>query len=144
MDFAIASVILLGMMVYYRFVPGWSILCWPLLLIPLVMLTLGVGMMFAALNVKYRDVQHVLPFVVQLWLFVTPIIYPMNMIPERWRPVLAINPLTGIIEAFRACVVPSQQVDLHLLGISLVVTVILFVASAAYFRRTARSFADII
>lgn len=143
-DLAIASAILVGMMVYYQFVPGWSLLLWPLLLIPLVMLALGVGMMFAAMNVKYRDVQHVLPFIVQLWLFVSPIIYPMSMIPERWRPVLALNPLTGIIEAFRACVVPSQPFDFHLLGISLVVTTVIFVGSAVYFRHTARSFADII
>jgi lipopolysaccharide transport system permease protein len=143
-DFAIASTILVGMMIYYRYVPDWTLVLWLLLLVPLVGLAMGVGMMFAALNVKYRDVQHVLPFVVQLWLFVTPIIWPTSMLPAKWHLLLGLNPLAGIIEAFRACVVPTHTLDPYLFGISMIVTVLLVVAGALYFRHTARSFADII
>jgi len=143
-DFAIAAIILLGMMIYYDFTPGWKLLLWPVLLIPLVTLALGVGMLFAALNVRYRDVQHVLPFVIQLWLFMTPIIYPTTMVPQRWRGLLALNPLTGIIEAFRACVLPNRHIDTSMLGTSLAVTLVIFLISALYFKWTARSFADIV
>lgn len=143
-DFAIASTILAGMMVYYRYVPDWTMVVWLLLLVPLVSLAMGVGMLFAAANVKYRDVQHVLPFVVQLWLFVTPIIWPIDMVPERWRLAVAVNPLAGIIEAFRACVLPSHRLDSYFFGISMSVTVIVLLLGAVYFRRTARGFADII
>lgn len=143
-DFAIAWVLLVGLMAYYQFMPAWTLVLWIVLLIPLMILAMGVGMLFAALNVKYRDVQHVLPFLVQIWLFITPIIWPMDMIPEKWRLVVALNPLTGLIEAFRASVIPSSPIDFGLLGISLAVTVVIFVLSALYFRHTARGFADII
>jgi lipopolysaccharide transport system permease protein len=143
-DFAIASTILFGMMVYYQYVPDWTLILWALLLVPLVGLAMGVGMIFAAVNVKYRDVQHILPFVVQIWLFITPIIWPMSMIPEKYRLLVALNPLAGIIEAFRACVVPTHALDLQLFGISMAMTAAIFVVGALYFRRTARGFADII
>jgi lipopolysaccharide transport system permease protein len=86
----------------------------------------------------------VLPFVVQIWLFITPIIWPMRMIPAKWRLIVGLNPLVGIIEAFRACVVPGQLIDMELLGISLAVTAVIFTIGALYFRQTARSFADVI
>jgi lipopolysaccharide transport system permease protein len=143
-DFGIAAVLLLGMMVYYHFPPTWTLLLWIPLLIPLVVLTLAIGMFFAALNVRYRDVQHVLPFLVQLWLFVTPIIYPADLVPPRWRPLMAINPLTGLVEAFRACVLPHHHVSWQMLSISFFTTVVLFLGSIWYFRRTAREFADIV
>lgn len=143
-DFAIASTILGGMMLYYRFVPEWTLVLWVPLLVPLVALAMGMGMIFAAANVKYRDVQHILPFVVQLWLFITPIIWPVEMIPQRWRLALALNPLAGIIEAFRACAIPERGLDPYFFGISMGVVVIVFAVGAFYFRRTARSFADII
>ena len=144
LDFAIASVLLLGLMAYYGFAPSWELLLWPVLVVPLAMLALGVGLLFAAANVRYRDVKYVLPFMTQLLLFVTPIIYPWSLIPEKWKPILALNPLTGLIEAFRACLVPSRSVDISLLGVSLAVTFVIFTAGAFYFRRTAREFADIV
>ena len=142
-DFGIAWVLLLALMIYYHFVPSWMLALWIVLLVPLFMLTLGVGMLFAALNVRYRDIQHVLPFIVQIWLFVTPIIWPMQMVPEKWRTWMGLNPLAGIIEAFRACVV-SKPIDIGLLGVSLATTAMIFTIGALYFRRTARSFADVI
>lgn len=144
LDFAVASVLLVGMMFYYEIMPQAKFLLLPVLVVPLVTLALGVGMIFAALNVRFRDVQHVLPFVVQLWLFVTPIIYPSDEIPDRWQGLLALNPLTGIVESFRACVLPATQFNFVQLGSSCAIAAVIFVFGAWYFRRTARSFADVI
>lgn len=143
-DFAIASIVLAGMMVYYQVGISWEILLWPVLIVLMVMISLGVGMFFAALNVRYRDIRHALPFVTQLWLFVTPVIYPSSLIPEAYRPLLALNPLTGLIEAFRASLLASQQVDWSSLEISAIVTLIIFMVGMLYFRKTERTFADII
>jgi len=143
-DFAIASVILAGMMVYYQFVPTLELLLWPLLVVLLVALAFGVGMIFAAVNVRYRDVQYALPFCVQLLMFLSPVIYPANIISEDWQFLFALNPLTGIIEAFRASLVPSTTVDWKLLGIAAGMTVLILAVSTVYFKRTERSFADII
>jgi len=143
-DFAIASLMLLAIMAYYRFVPGIGILLWPLLMVPLVLLALGMGMFLAAVNVRFRDIRYMLPFFINLWLFITPIIYPASIVPEAFRPLLALNPLTGIIEAFRAAMIPSRPIDWSLLGISTATTCIIFTLASIYFRRTERTFADII
>lgn len=144
LDFAIASVILFGMMAYYQIQPGWGLLLWPLLIIPLVVLAVALGMFLSALNVKYRDIRYVVPSAIQLWLFVTPIIYPTSIIPERFRVFAALNPLTAIIEGFRASLLPTRQMDWQLYGISAVMIFVIFVLSIAYFRSVERSFADII
>ena len=143
-DFAIASVILLGLMAYYRIAPSWGLLLWPVLVIPLVALAMGVGMIFAALNVRYRDIKYALPFFTQLWLFLTPVIYPTSIIPERFRVLMALNPLSGIIEAFRACLLPARTVNWGLLGVSVATAAFLLAAGALYFRATERTFADIV
>ena len=143
-DFGIASVVLLGMMVYYRIPPTWELILWPVLIVPLVLLALGVGMIFAALNLKYRDIQYALPFFVQLWLFVTPVIYPTSIIPEPLRILTAFNPLSGIIEAFRASLLPTREVDWPQLLISVGVTICVFILGALYFHKTERTFADIV
>lgn len=143
-DFAIASVVLLGLMVYYRVTPSVGLLLWPVLIVPLVALALGVGMIFAALNVKYRDVKYALPFAVQIWLFVTPIIYPTSLVPERYRFLVALNPLTGLIEAFRSSLLPTRHVDWSLLGMSVAVTAGLLLVGAVYFRKAEREFADLV
>ena len=116
----------------------------PLLVVLLVLLALGVGMIFSSLNVKYRDVKHMLPFIVQIWLFITPVIYPTSIVPERFRVLIALNPTCGIIEAFRACLLPTRQMDWHLLGISVVVTLCVFSVGIIYFMKTEKNFADII
>ena len=107
-------------------------------------LALVISMILAALNVKYRDVKYTLPFLTQLWLFVTPVIYPTSLLPERYRLLAALNPLTGLIDAFRATLVPGKLVDWWLLGISIGFTVIAGWLSFSYFRRTERSLADIV
>lgn len=144
LDFAIASVALVGVMGIYQIVPSWGLLLWPLLMVPLVLLALGVSMFLSALNVKYRDTKYVVPFMIQLWMFVTPIIYPIGIVPERYQILMALNPLTGIIEALRSSVLPDRHIDWHLFAISLAITALIFAIGVAYFRKVERSFADLI
>jgi lipopolysaccharide transport system permease protein len=143
-DFAVGFVLLLAIMGYYGIVPGWGLLLWPLLLTHLFALALGVSMILAALNVKYRDVKYTLPFLVQLWLFATPVIYPTSMIPEQYRPLLALNPLSGVIDAFRTSLVPAKPIDWQLLWISSLITLGVLGTAVIYFKRTERAFADIV
>lgn len=107
------------------------------------MLAVGVGMWLSALNVKYRDVRFTLPFLVQLWMFASPIIYPASILPEKWRWLLRMNPLTGIIENFRAALF-GREFDWAALGVSVTVTTAVLVYSAYAFRRVEKSFADIV
>lgn len=143
-DFLIASVLLVGIMIYYNVPVGWSLLLWPVLVVLLVLQALGVGLFLAAVNVRYRDVKYAIPFLIQLWLFVTPIIYPASLVPSRFRWLVALNPMSGLIEAFRHTVVRTHAIDWPLLGFSAVMTCVVFAAGAHYFRRTETAFADII
>jgi homopolymeric O-antigen transport system permease protein len=144
LDFGIGSAFLVVLMVYYKIRPGWTLVLWPLAVIGMVIVTLGVSMLFAGLNVRYRDVKYAIPFLIQLGLFVTPVIYPVSFLPERVRPLLALNPLSGIIEIFRASLFPQQGLDLRLVVISVGITLLLFAGGAVYFWRSERTFADII
>jgi lipopolysaccharide transport system permease protein len=144
LDFSIGLVFLAGMLAYYRVVPGWSILWAPVFLAGLILLSLGAGFILSALNVRFRDVKYATPFLIQLWLFVTPIIYPTTIIPERYKPLAALNPLAGIVEGFRAAMFPGRRLDLQLTAISLAGAVLVFVAGLIYFRKTERAFADVI
>ena len=117
---------------------------WPILVLPLTVLAFGIGTFLAALNVKYRDVKYAIPFGIQLWLFITPIIYPSNVFPERFQWLLTINPLSGLIEAFRYALVPEYPVHWDAFGLSLAVTAVILVCAVWYFKRTERAFADIV
>jgi len=143
-DFLISSVFLIGFFIYYKIPLGWNLLLWPVLVAVLVLLALGLGTFFAALNVKYRDIRYALPFVIQLLLFASPIIYPTSMIPERFQWLLSLNPLSGLIAAFRHLVAPHQALDWNLLLLSVAFTGVLFLAAVAYFRSTEKAMADII
>jgi lipopolysaccharide transport system permease protein len=143
-DFLIGSAFLAGFIAYYDIPVGWNLVLWPVLVVPLALLAFGLGSFLAALNVKYRDVKHAIPFGIQILLFMTPIIYPSSSLPEQFRWLLALNPLTGLIEAFRYALVPTYTVHWGLLGLSLVVTALAVVFGVAYFKRTEKAFADII
>jgi lipopolysaccharide transport system permease protein len=143
LDFAIASLILIALMIYYHVQLTWNLLMLPPLVVLVSLLALGVGMWLSALNVKYRDIRYVLPFLTQLWMFLSPIIYPPTMVPDKWRFLLAFNPLTGIIQGFRACLL-GQRFDWTTLAISTAITVVMLVYSAHAFRRMEKSFADIV
>jgi lipopolysaccharide transport system permease protein len=142
-DFAIGFVVLIGLMIYYKITVTWTVLMLAPLTLLTTMLALGVGMWLSALNVKYRDIRYALPFLMQLWMFVSPIIYPVSMLPARWRWVLELNPLTGIISGFRAALL-GRAFDWTALGISTGISLALLVYSAFSFRRMEKSFADIV
>lgn len=143
-DFAIAFAVLVVLMIYYGVALTWSVLALPLLVTLTSLLALGVGMWMSALNVKYRDVRYALPFLIQLWMFASPIIYPASLLPEKWRWVLWLNPLSGIIEGYRASLLGQTAFDWPALAISTVITLAVLIYSAYSFRRMERTFADIV
>lgn len=142
-DFAIAFLLLLAMMFYYGVGFSVNILMLPVLVILTSLLAVGVGMWMSALNVKYRDIRYALPFLIQLGMFATPIIYPMSLVPEKWRWLFALNPLSGQIEAYRAAFF-GKPFDWFALGISAVITFAVLIYAAFTFKRMEKSFADII
>ncbi len=144
LDFAIAFVILVGMMIYYHIYPTLMMLALPLLVILTMLTVSGVGMLLSALNAKYRDVGMTIPFLVQLWLFASPVVYPVSMIPSKYQLIYAINPMVGIIEGFRSALLGTVAFPIQMLIISILVSIIVFVIGALYFRRTERYFADVI
>jgi len=143
LDFLIAFGMLVVLMFWYGVVPTVSILLVPVLVVMTSLLAIGCGMWMSALNVKYRDIRYALPFVVQLGLFVTPIIYPLSMVPEKWRWLLMLNPLTGQIEAYRSAFF-GLTFNWLALGISAVITFAILLFAAYNFKKMERSFADIV
>lgn len=142
-DFCCAFVVLLGMMLWYGVgvAPGFLLL--PGFIVLVIMAALGIGSFISALNVSFRDFRYVIPFAIQLWMFVTPVIYPVTIVPEKWRWVIALNPMAGLIEGCRSCIL-GTPFDLTDIGISLCVVVACLFVGLAYFRRGERQFADII
>lgn len=142
-DFGIAAVLLIPLVVYY----GFPVTTRYLMILPLIVLTtllaLGVGVWFSAVNVRYRDVRYALPFLIQIWMFVSPIIYPSSLVPDEWRWVLALNPLTGVIESFRASLF-GREVPWLSLAYTMGFTVVMLVCASYTFRRMERSFAEFI
>ncbi len=143
-DFAIASVILVGLMAYYNYLPNFSgLLIIPLLLLITFMAAVGFGLFLAAINVKYRDVRYALPFFIQMMLFVTPVIYPAS-IAGKYSWILAINPMTGVIKAARAAILGNAPINWTLLLISGAACLIMLIIGIIYFKKTERYFADIV
>lgn len=142
-DFAIAFVILILLMIYYGVMVTWSLLMFPVVVALTTLLALGVGMWLSALNVKYRDVRFALPFLIQLWMFVSPVIYPASFLPLKWRWLLALNPMTGIIEAYRSSLF-GRSFNWAALAISSAMTGALLIYASYAFRRMEKSFADIV
>ncbi len=142
-DFALSFAILVGLMAFYGFAPGVQILT----VLPLTLLTilaaLSVGILISGLNAIYRDFRYVLPVAVQIWLYVTPVIYPVSIVPERFQWVLRLNPLTGIIDAYRYAVL-GRPLDWTNLGISLGMLLVMLVIGLTVFRRMERHFADVV
>jgi lipopolysaccharide transport system permease protein len=144
-DFAIALVVLVGLMVYYQTPLRWAMLSLPLFLFMALITALGVGLWFAALNVLYRDIAYIMPFLAQFWMFITPIVYPASMVPERWRMLYYLNPMTGVVEGFRWAMlgtVPTLPINMILL--SVVVSLVVLVSGLFYFRFMERLFADMV
>lgn len=142
-DLGIASLILIALAIYYGITPSWGALLLPLIVLLAVMLALGTGMLVSALTVKYRDLRHALPFVMQLWMFASPVIYPTSIVPEQWRWILLVNPMTGILEGFRAALT-GQAFDWTMIAVSSVAATTLMAVAFYVFRGLEDTFADVI
>jgi lipopolysaccharide transport system permease protein len=141
-DFAIAFMVLLGMMFFYGIVPSAHILWIPALLLLALVTSLGVGLWFAALNVQYRDVAYVVPFLVQFWLFVTPIAYPSSLLPEPWKTLYGLNPMAGVVEGFRWTLLGTDTAPGPMLAVSTMAALCILAGGMVYFQRMERTFAD--
>jgi lipopolysaccharide transport system permease protein len=144
LDFSIAFMVLIGMMIYFHIYPSVMILCVPFLVILMMFTASGVGMVLAALNAKYRDIRYTIPFLVQLWMFASPIVYPASLIPGRYRLIYALNPMTGVIEGFRSALLGTVAFPTSMILISMIASVILFTSGLLYFKQMEHYFADII
>lgn len=142
-DFALAFVVLIGMMVFYRVEVTWKLITMPLFLLLAMIIALGVGLWLSALNVEYRDVRYVVPFLTQFWLFATPVAYPSRLLAEPWRTLYGLNPMVGVVEGFRWSLLNSS-LDWPMLAISISVAILLLVSGAFYFRRMEKTFADVV
>jgi lipopolysaccharide transport system permease protein len=143
-DFALAFVVLLGMMLYYGIVPTVNVLWLPLFLLLALITSLGVGLWLSALNVEYRDVRYVVPFITQFWLFVTPIAYPSSLLSQPWRTIYGLNPMVGVVEGFRWALLGTKTAPGPIIAVSSTAALVILVTGAFYFRRMEKTFADIV
>jgi lipopolysaccharide transport system permease protein len=143
-DFALAFVILLGMMLFYGFFPTINSLWLPVFVLLAIMTALGVGLWLGAMNVKYRDVRYMVPFITQVWLFATPVAYPSSMLTEPWRTLYGLNPMVSVVEGFRWALLGTDTAPGPMLIVSFVAATILLLSGIFYFRRMEKSFADVI
>jgi lipopolysaccharide transport system permease protein len=147
-DFGIAFLVLIGLMVYYGIAPTAAAALLPAFLLLALLTALGFGLWLSALNVRYRDVNYLVPYLVQVWMYVTPVIYGTTLIPERFRFLLALNPMTGVVEGFRWALLgrhlEGAAAPGGLFALSIAITLLVLVSGAVFFRRTERTFADVI
>ena len=143
-DFALAFVVLLGIMIYYGLVPTANIIWLPVFALLAVVTSIGVSLWLSAMNVQFRDVRYTIPFLTQAWLFVTPIAYPSSLLPEPLRIVYGLNPMAGVVEGFRWALLGTDTAPGPMMIVSSVVALLLLVSGAFYFRRMEQSFADVV
>lgn len=143
-DFVIAFVILLVMMLIYGITPTWNVLWLPVFMLLAVVTALGVSLWLSALNVQYRDVRYAVPFLVQFWMYASPVAYSSSIIPERWRALYGLNPMTGVIEGFRWALLNTDTAPGPTIVVSSLAAMALLVSGAFYFRRMEKTFADVV
>jgi len=143
-DFVIAFIVLVAMMLAYGITPTWAVVTLPFFLLLALVTALGVGLWLSALNVQYRDVRYTIPFITQFWLFASPVAYSANLVPEQWRWLYGINPMAGVIDGFRWALLGRESAPGPLLIVSVVMVVLIFVGGLFYFRRMEKSFADVV
>jgi lipopolysaccharide transport system permease protein len=143
-DFVLAFIILIGMMLYYGFVPTINILWFPLFLLLSMMTALGVSLWLSAMNVQFRDVRYMIPFITQAWLFATPVAYPSSMLSEPWRTLYGINPMVGVVEGFRWALLGTDTAPGPMMIVSFAVASLILISGVYYFRRMEKNFADVI
>jgi lipopolysaccharide transport system permease protein len=143
-DFALAFIVLIGMMVVYNIWPTANIIWLPFLLLLTFVTALGVGLWLSALNVEYRDIRYIVPFLTQFWMFLSPVVYPSSLLHEPWKTLYSLNPMVGVLEGFRWALLGSGSGPGPMILLSAVVSVLLLVSGAFYFRRMERNFADVV
>ncbi|MEO8071372.1 MAG: ABC transporter permease [Acidobacteriota bacterium] len=143
-DFILAFLVLLAMMAFYRIVPSINVLWLPGFLLLALITSLGVGLWLSALNVRFRDVRYVVPFITQFWLFATPIAYPSSLLDEPWRTIYGLNPMVGVVEGTRWALLGTSTAPGALIAVSALTSVLVLVSGAYYFRRMETAFADIV
>jgi lipopolysaccharide transport system permease protein len=143
-DFVLAFSVLVGMLLYYGTVPTLNVLWLPLFLLLALVTSLGVALWLSALNVQFRDVQHVVPFLTQLWLFLTPIAYPSSLLSEPWRALYGVNPMVGVVEGFRWALLRADTAPGPMITVSALVALVLLISGGLYFRRMEKTFADLV
>ena len=143
-DFAIAFVLLLVMMVFYGVMPSWQALFIPLFLLLTMLISLAVSLWLAALFVRFRDIAAAMPLVTQMWMFASPVVYPVSLVPEKWKILYSLNPMAGVIEGFRWALLGTAVPNFGAMALSAIVILVLLVCGMAYFNRVERTFADVI
>lgn len=143
-DFCIALLVLIAMMLFYGITPSWKFLVVPPLMVIAALLALSIGLWLGPINVRFRDIKHTLPFLIQIWMYASPIVYPLSMVPQEWRWAYELNPMVGVIEGFRWAVFDRGEPDFGALGMSALVIAVLLFGGLLFFRRMERSFADLI
>ena len=143
-DFLLAFLVLLGMMIFYGILPNLAALWLPMFLLLAVVTALGAGLWLSALNIQFRDIQYVIPFLTQVWLFATPIAYPTSIVPAAWRPLYGLNPMVSVVEGFRWALLGSSTAPGLVVGASTLAALLLLISGAFYFRRMESTFADVV
>ncbi len=143
-DFCIAFIVLLIVMAFYGIAPSWKMLIIPPLMMVAVLLSLSIGLWLAPINVRFRDIKHTLPFIIQIWMYASPIVYPLSMVPQEWQALYALNPMVGVIEGFRWAVFDRGDPNFMALGMSGAIITVLLISGLIFFRRMERTFADVI
>jgi lipopolysaccharide transport system permease protein len=143
-DFILAFIVLLGMMLYYGLVPTANVVWLPAFLLLALITSLGVGLWLSTLNVEYRDVRHAVPFITQFWLFATPIAYPSTLLSEPWRTLYGLNPMAGVVEGFRWALLGTDTQPGAMIFVSSLMAIAILVTGAFYFRRMEKTFADVV
>jgi len=143
-DFFISFLVLLAMMAWFGIAPGWGVLVLPLFLILAFVTALAVSLWLSPLNARYRDIGYTLPFLIQLWMYASPVVYPVSMIPEKWRLIYSLNPMAGVIEGFRWALLRQGDPAMGIITLSAVAVVALLVGGMFFFKRMERYFADVL
>ncbi|HYI14558.1 MAG TPA: ABC transporter permease [Thermomicrobiales bacterium] len=143
-DLGISFVLLVGIIIYYGIIPGIAILLLPLFVLLATVTALAVSLWLSALNVQYRDVRYTVPFITQVWMFVTPVIYPASLVPERWHVLYGLNPMAGVVEGFRWSLLGQDNPSIPILLASASMTLVILIGGLYYFRRMERTFADVV
>jgi lipopolysaccharide transport system permease protein len=144
LDFLITFVVLVCMMVWFGVMPSWRLLAIPLLLCMSAVLALAIGLWLGPVNVRFRDVKHTLPFLLQIWMYATPIVYPISIVPAQWKWLYSLNPMVGVIEGFRWAIFSKGSADVVTIGIGVSVIGLVLIGGLIFFRRMEQSFADVI